>query len=385
MEAGAVPGAAIPLLRDGCANTSVDLDWIWEAIYQTTEDRADRLDLDALHQQINGWFSREALGELIASEPDQTQCVALDWMARAGKRWRPFLSVCAYKALSAEGCSVTDTDLQRIAVAVECFHKASLIHDDIEDDDPQRYGEETLHSAYGVPVALNVGDFLLGEGYRLLAEIEGSDAVKVALVQAAVHGHRTLCLGQGSELAWTRSPSPLTVQEVLDIFRMKTAPAFEVALRLGAVVAGCDERVGGVLKAYSDALGIAYQIRDDIDDLRDPEGIERSALERPSILVALAYENAAPKDRRLIKRQWAHSATDADRTRARELVACAEVEAAAWRLMEAYKSQAIGSLIALKNPGLKGLLRRVIGKIFHDFEIMGCCNDHQARHVPGRQ
>ena len=55
---------------------------------------------------------------------------------------------------------------------MECFHKASLIHDDIEDDDAQRYGEPTLHVEHGVPVALNVGDLLIGEGYRLLAECE---------------------------------------------------------------------------------------------------------------------------------------------------------------------------------------------------------------------
>ena len=60
-------------------------------------------------------------------------------------------------------------DLRKVAVAVECFHKASLIHDDIEDNDAQRYGETTLHEEHGVAVALNVGDLLIGEGYRLLA------------------------------------------------------------------------------------------------------------------------------------------------------------------------------------------------------------------------
>ena len=60
MEAGAVPGIAIPLLQDGCANTSVDLEWLWEAIYQTTEDQTQRFNLDALHRQVNDWFSRIA-------------------------------------------------------------------------------------------------------------------------------------------------------------------------------------------------------------------------------------------------------------------------------------------------------------------------------------
>jgi len=384
MEAGAVPGVAIPLLRDGCANTSVDLDWLWEAIYQTTDDQTRRLDLDALHQQVNDWFSEESLTQMMAPQPDETERIALDWMAKAGKRWRPFLGVCTHKALSTPDSQVSDEDLRRVAVAVECFHKASLVHDDIEDLDAERYGDKTLHSEYGVPIALNIGDFLLGEGYRFLVETDGSARRKAKLLHAAVQGHRTLCLGQGRELAWSRAPSPLAVQAVLDIFRMKTAPAFEVALSLGAILAGCDDQVAGVLKVYSAALGIAYQIRDDLEDLYSPEGIELCACRRPSILLALAYEMADETDKGRIERQWGPSATEADRQYVRQLVATRDVELAAWRLMETYKSQAIGALIALKSAGLKGLLRRVMGKIFNDFEIMGCCNDDQARHVPGR-
>lgn len=370
MEAGAVPGIAIPLLQDGCANTSVDLEWLWEAIYQTTEDQTQRFNLDALHRQVNDWFSREALAAAIAPQASPTEQVALDWMAKAGKRWRPFLAVCAYSALSGDYSLTREADLRKIAIAVECFHKASLIHDDIEDGDSERYGERTLHAERGVPVALNVGDLLLGEGYRLLAEVDAPDAQKVKLLLAAAQGHRSLCLGQGSELAWMRAPGPLPVAEVLDIFRMKTAPAFEVALSLGAILAGCDEQVHAALRQYSDSLGIAYQIRDDLEDLRSPAREDLFTGERPSILAALAHEK---------------SAEDRGQRTEDGAVHRAQVEAAAWRLMEAYKSQAIGSLIRLKNANLKGLLRRVIGKMFHDFEIMGCCDDPQARRSPDHE
>ena len=235
-----------------------------------------------------------------------------------------------------------------------------------------------------MPVALNIGDLLLGEGYRLLVETDGSASRRAELLRAAAHGHRTLCLGQGRELAWSRAPRPLTVDEVLDIFRMKTAPAFAVALSQGAILAGCDEQVGAVLKQYSDALGVAYQIKDDLEDLRSPEGIELCASRRPSVLLALAHEMADEKDKRKIEGQWSTSATEADRRHVRQLIATRDVELAAWRLMETHKSQAIRSLIALKSADLKGLLRRVMGKIFNDFELMGCCDDHQARHAPGR-
>jgi len=323
---------------------------------------------------------------------NQTEQVALDWMTRAGKRWRPFLTVCTYRAFCTDNSRVSEEDVRKVAIAVECFHKASLIHDDIEDGDAERYDQRTLHAEYGVPIALNVGDLLLGEGYRLLAEVNVPDAPKTKLLQAAAHGHRNLCLGQGSELAWMRKPGPISVKEVLDIFRMKTAPAFDVALHLGAILADCDEQVAAVLKHYSESLGIAYQIRDDLDDLHSPHSEEIFAGRRPSILLALAYEHGDDLDRKQIERLWDSAATGADCERARQLIGSPRVEVSAWRLMEASKSQAIASCIGLKNAGLKGLLRRVIGKMFDDFEIMGCCDDRpdspwqgSARRAPGRE
>jgi geranylgeranyl diphosphate synthase type II len=80
---------------------------------------------------------------------------------RAGKRWRPLLTVAAYQAMSDTPGKPIPTDLMKLAVAVECFHKASLIHDDIEDGDATRYGEKTLHEEHGLAVALNVGDLLI--------------------------------------------------------------------------------------------------------------------------------------------------------------------------------------------------------------------------------
>ncbi|HAU36995.1 MAG TPA: polyprenyl synthetase, partial [Phycisphaerales bacterium] len=97
----------------------------------------------------------------------------------------------------------------------ECFHKASLVHDDIEDGDDHRYGDLTLHCRYGVPVALNVGDLLLSEGYRLLAEAPLPDAARARMLRAAAEGHRQLCIGQGAELCWTRSPGPISLDELL--------------------------------------------------------------------------------------------------------------------------------------------------------------------------
>src|SRR5207244_208020 len=165
----------------------------------------------------------------------ETERIARDWLKRAGKRWRPFLTVATFQALRDNTGAALPEDIRKIALAIECFHKASLIHDDIEDNDALRYGEKTLHEEYGVPVALNVGDLLIGEGYRLIGACQASAEQKAEMLAVAAAGQRELCRGQGAELCWRGEPKALTSLQVLDIFRKKTAPAFEVALRLGAI------------------------------------------------------------------------------------------------------------------------------------------------------
>ena len=169
MEAAAVPGVAIPLLQDDCRDTAVDIDWIWSVVHLTSDDRTRRLDLDALRTEVETWFTPAALDTVLGPADGEADRVARAWLAAEGKRWRPFLTACAYKALQDDQSQPLPESLRRAAVAVECFHKASLVHDDIEDADERRYGRDTLHVEHGVPVALNAGDLLVGDGYRLLA------------------------------------------------------------------------------------------------------------------------------------------------------------------------------------------------------------------------
>ncbi len=384
MEAGAVPGIAIPLLQDGCANTSADIDWVWDAIYQSTDDPTCRLNLEALRSQVDNWFSRESLESLLAPAKSQTEKIALEWMAKAGKRWRPFLTACAYQALVENQQGSLPDEVRRAAVAVECFHKASLIHDDIEDGDTLRYGEKTLHTQYGVPIALNVGDFLLGEGYRLLVELNVPDDSRMKILVAAVQGHRNLCLGQGNELSWMWQPRPLSVAEVIDIFGKKTSPAFKVALRVGAQLSGYGDGLDAVLEQYSKSLGIAYQIRDDIEDFRSENIANTLNQMRPSLLLAMAYEQTKGAEKKLLESIWNKSIKpDSVESTLKNIFTLLRIERSAWKLMEDYKSQAISLLTNLKNANLKGLLRRVISKIFDDFEVMGCCDDHKAGYAQG--
>jgi len=367
IEAAAVPGIAIPLLRDGCADTGIDPDWLWNAIRLESDGSSPTLDIDALRRRVDGWFTPRALDAVLGRAQGQTADLARAWLAKSGKRWRPFLAACAYEAYENGDTVAGPDDLHRIALAVECFHKASLIHDDIEDHDTMRYGQMTLHAQYGVPIALNVGDFLIGEGYRLIAESSAPAGARAAMLLAAAHGHRSLCLGQGSELSWTREPKPLTSAQVIDIFRQKTAPAFEVALRLGAILAAAPAGVPDVLARFSEALGIAYQIRDDIQDWRgDGDPTDRLAM-RPSILLAIAHERAKGRAKRLIGGAWRRTLKGPAQEKAlAALMDSLGIERAAIDRLTFYRDEAVSALRPIESTALKALLRRVNFKIFTD-------------------
>src|SRR5437762_1533077 len=160
MEAAAIPGVAVPLLQDDCIDTTVDIDWVWEYIHLTSDDHTRRLDLSALREEVDFWFSPAALDLIMGNAEGNTERIAREWLGRAGKRWRPFLTVSALQALRENPGAPLSDDIKKVAVAVECFHKASLIHDDIEDNDAARYGEKTLHEEHGVAEHEEVADVM---------------------------------------------------------------------------------------------------------------------------------------------------------------------------------------------------------------------------------
>lgn len=362
--AEAIPGMAIPLHRAGCRNTEVDVDRVRGLLHLRSARCEPRRDIDALRPRVEAWFAPEALALLIGPDGGHSGRLAREWLGRSGKRWRPLLTACVWQALAADHDAIP-ASLQRLAVAVECFHKASLIHDDIEDGDDERYETPTLHISQGVPIAINVGDLLLGEGYRLIAGCGLPPERQARVLEIASRGHRDLAVGQGEELAWCRSPVPLRVDWVLDVFRLKTAPAFEVALRLGSLCAGDTEPGADALTRFSAALGIAYQIRDDIDDACGLSAAELWASAcRPSLTTALAYDLADEHLQAEVMTAWRAKTASADvQRRFSALVADERVGAKANLMFEHYRNEALRSLAPLRHAPLKTLLQRVVQRI----------------------
>lgn len=266
----AIPGLAVPLNTAGCKDTEVDREYVEHLIGMRSDKEANLLDYDYLKSTVRGWFDRENLAALWTSSCDQASSVALDWLSGDGKRWRPYLLASTFMALT--GKKDFPEEVQLAAIAVECFHKASLVHDDIQDKDMTRYGKPTINAAYGDPIAINVGDILLGEGYRLLARCGNMELIRIAS-----EAHIALCKGQGMELEWSADPKALSMETVLEIFCNKTVPAFDVSLIMGVICAGDDAELRAALHRYSRAMGIAYQLQDDMEDF-DPDAVQPSAV-----------------------------------------------------------------------------------------------------------
>src|SRR5215510_4760239 len=114
MEAAAIPGVAIPLLQDDCIDTTVDLDWVWEYIHLTSEDRTRRMDLGALRDEVDFWFTPASLELIMGRSEGETERIAREWLGRAGKRWRPFLTVATYQALNGNTGAALPEDLRKV-------------------------------------------------------------------------------------------------------------------------------------------------------------------------------------------------------------------------------------------------------------------------------
>ncbi len=354
-----IPGIGIPLTSCGCVDTTADSDWIKQEIYNFREDPSIRLlNLNYLKNKSSSIFGEEQLIRMLGVPKSRTEVIAFESLLSGGQRLRPFLTVLAYEAFVPEP---DPTILNMLALSVECFHKASLIHDDIEDNDEIRYGVETLHTQHGVPIAINVGDYLIGEGYRLISESTLSSAMIREGVKIVSRGHRTLTIGQGAELISIQSNEILTLGEMLELFENKTAAAFKVSLLLGATVGGASSEMLEGLSNFSRLIGIGYQIKDDISDFKGNKG--DIAIRKFSILLSILMEKLPPSEKEIMTRCYKSD----DFESLYKLIDFYQIEEITKELLVTTINDAKLCLDNLSNLGLKLALYEILGKIFKDY------------------
>ena len=182
-----------------------------------------------------------------------------------GKRMRPLLVYASGDAFGAN-----EAALDAAAVAVELIHCYSLVHDDLPamDNDAMRRGQPTVHIAFDEATAILAGDALQALAFEVLADAPQPAGQRVAMLAelARASGVAGMCGGQALDIDATgKGGQAISALECLHA--MKTGALLRAAVRLGAIAAGADEASRMVLDRYADALGLAFQIRDDLLDI----------------------------------------------------------------------------------------------------------------------
>lgn len=181
-----------------------------------------------------------------------------------GKRIRPLLVIAAAKACS-EDADVSNTKIWSAAVAVECIHTYSLIHDDLPamDNDDLRRGQPTCHIAFDEATAILTGDALQCLAFEVLSQNAETLPMVAPLAKAA--GARGMVVGQAIDLASV--DKALTLSQLSHMHKHKTGALIEVSVHLGAMAAGANAQQLAALQRYAAAIGLAFQIQDDILDV----------------------------------------------------------------------------------------------------------------------
>lgn len=406
-----IPCMAVPLLSSDCRNTSVDEDWVSEMIMtrsqpESTSAKTTRSYVHLL-RAANNLFQPESFARLVPrvrgnqqldfskSNPIEgfdpiaaTEALALDFVCKGGKYSRPFITLATYDALKGGNATLPDgakvvegysDAIQRAAISIEMFHKASLVHDDIEDDDVFRYGQPTMHRRYGLPTAINVGDYMIGLGYKLVSRDTSTLGAEVAadILDLLASSHLRLSEGQGAELLWRDSGEKrLTPLDALKVYALKTAPAFEAALLTGARLAGKFDQLHEPLRLFSRNIGVAFQI---INDLNDWQGDGHNKLAaggdvlggRPTVLLALALAALNPAEQEELLSLLTPQAdkSDAQRLqRVEQLYRKAEVFEQARRLIDKHQQRAIEAAESISIQPLQQLLKYLVDTVLERSE-----------------
>lgn len=233
--------------------------------------------------------------------------LGLDGSGSSGKRMRPLLGLLAYASIAG--------DYRRAlpgAAAVELGHNFSLVHDDIEDGDRERRHRATLWAIHGIPQAINAGDalFTLSRvALHRLSDLGFSDKRVLRVMRLYDMTCVALCEGQYLDIWASEQAEPMSVDLYFDMIGRKTAALIAASIEAGALLATDDEEIIARYRAFGWALGIAFQLNDDLLGIwgeqrqtgKEPSDVARHKMTLP---VIYAFDHAGPEECAILQRVW---------------------------------------------------------------------------------
>ncbi len=195
----------------------------------------------------------------------------LKYSLDSGKRIRPIILI-----LAAESVGKIDDNTLAAACAVEFLHMESIIHDDIIDNETMRRQKEPFHIKYGYNTSVLTGDFVLGLILAISSRLDNARITKDLATTA-------MLMSEGEMIeSRLETSEDVTFDDYLKVIEYKTATAFEVAARIGAIIANGSEEEIEALTEYGKNIGIAYQIRDDLLDWKNEDKLFNLLIKKSS-------------------------------------------------------------------------------------------------------
>jgi octaprenyl-diphosphate synthase len=243
-------------------------------------------------EQVNQLISDRA-GSDVTMIPD----IANHLISSGGKRLRPMLTLAA-----ARMCGYPGTGHVRLAAGVEFMHTATLLHDDVVDGSDRRRGKLAARMLWGNPASVLVGDFLLGQAFKIMVEVGSLEALSILSDAAAV-----IAEGEVRQLAAAKNMNT-TEDEYLYVVFAKTASLFAAAAEVGPVLADRPRSERAAFKSYGANLGLVFQLIDDVLDYGgDARDLGKSVGDdlkdgKITLPLVLAYRRGSNEDRTFWRR-----------------------------------------------------------------------------------
>jgi len=203
---------------------------------------------------------QDHLGKNLYTQMPQSLYEPINYLLKlGGKRARPAMTLMAHELYA----NLND-DAYKVAMAIEVFHNFTLMHDDIIDDADTRRGMPSVHAKYGANTAILSGDAMMIESYNFILDI--SDKSLIPSMFARFNKYAMgVCYGQQHDFDF-ETRDDVTIDEYIEMIRLKTAVLLGCALSLGAEVAGASQSDIDHLQKFGENVGIAFQLQDDFLD-----------------------------------------------------------------------------------------------------------------------
>ncbi len=227
------------------------------------------------------------------SDVDMIPEVANHLISSGGKRLRPMVTLAAAQMFGYSGDGHV-----KLATSVEFMHTATLLHDDVVDESDMRRGKKTARMIWGNQASVLVGDFLLGQAFRMMVEVGSLEALDILSSAASI-----IAEGEVMQLAAAKNLET-TEDEHFAVIKAKTAALFSAAAEVGPVIAKASRNERAALRSYGMNLGLAFQL---IDDALDYGGSSKELGKnvgddfregKVTLPVILAYRRGTPAERK---------------------------------------------------------------------------------------